>query len=58
MEELRIEGLLVVEHAPDRMEQAAHEGDDGDFLFFAAGEERLVGGLDLRDSAGWRPGRA
>ena len=48
MEELRIEVLLVMKHAPDRMEQAAHEGDDRDFLLFAAGQEGFVGGLDLR----------
>jgi hypothetical protein len=48
MEELRIEVLLVMEHAPDGVEQAAHDGDEGDLLLFAAGEQGFVGGLDLR----------
>jgi hypothetical protein len=48
MEEVGVEVLLVVEHAPDRVEEATHDGDEGDFLFLAAGQERLVGGFDLR----------
>jgi hypothetical protein len=48
MEELRVEVLVVMEHAPDGVEEAAHDGDDRDFFLFAAGEEGLVGGLDLR----------
>jgi hypothetical protein len=48
MEELRVEVLLVMEHAPERVEEPAHEGDEGDFLLFAAGEEGFIGGPDLR----------
>ena len=48
MEELRVEVLLVVEHPPDRVEQAAHDGDEGDLLFLATGEQGFIGGLDLR----------
>lgn len=47
MEELRIEVLVVMEHAPDGVEEAAHDGHDGDLLLFAAGEEGFVGGADL-----------
>ena len=47
MEELWIELLLVMEHAPDRMEHPAHDGDDRNLLLFAAGEERLIVGTDL-----------
>ena len=48
MEELRIKVLVVVEHAPDRVEQAAHDGNDRDLLLLATGEQRFVGGFDLR----------
>ena len=48
MEELRVEVLLVVEHAPDRVEQPAHDGDDRDLLLFAAGQQGFIGGFDLR----------
>ena len=48
MEEVWVEVLLVAEHAPEGVEEAAHDGDDRHLLFFAAGEEGLVGGLDLR----------
>ena len=47
MGELRIEALVVMEHAPDGVEEAAHDGDDGDLLLFAAGEEGFVGAADL-----------
>ena len=58
MEELGIEVLVVVEHAPDGVEHPAPEGDEGDLLLFAAGQEGFVGGLDLRAALEWRPGRA
>ena len=47
MEELGIEGLLMAEEAPEGVEEAAHEGDDGDFLPLAAGEEGFVGGAEV-----------
>ena len=48
MEELRIEVLLVVKHAPDRVKHPAHDGDDRHLLLFAAGKEGFVGGFDVR----------
>lgn len=48
MEEMRVEVLLVVEHAPEGVEQSARDGDDRDFLLFATGEQGFVGGFDLR----------
>ncbi len=57
MEELRIEVLLMMEHAPDGVEYPAHDGNDRDLLLFAAGEEGLVAGFDV-GCAGWRPGPA
>ena len=32
MKELRVEVLAVMEHAPDRVEEAAHDGDEGDIF--------------------------
>lgn len=63
MEELRVEVLLVMKHAPDRVEQAAHDGDDRHLLLLAAGEEGFIGGLDLRaaldgDQGGHEEGQA
>src|SRR4029434_4587561 len=46
MEELRVEVLLVAKHAPEGVEQPAHDGDDGHFLLLAAGEQGLIGGLE------------
>ena len=48
MEELRVEVLMVMKHAPDCVKQTAHDGNDGHFLLLAAGEQALIGGLDLR----------
>ena len=47
MEELRVEVLAVVEHAPEGVEEPAHDGNDGHLLLFAAGEEGFVAGPDL-----------
>lgn len=63
MEELRVEVLLVMEHAPDRVKHPAHDGDDGHLLLLAAGEEGFIGGLDLRtaldgDQGGHEKGQA
>ena len=57
MEEMRVEVLLVMEHAPDRVEQPAHDGDEGDLLLFAASQEGLVGGFDLRAALDGDQGR-
>ena len=48
MEELWVKVLLVVKHAPDRVEEAAHDGDNRDLLFLAAGQQGVIGGFNLR----------
>ena len=63
MKELRVKVSLVMEHAPDRVEQPTHDGDDRDLLLLAAGEETFVSGLDLRaaldgDQRGHEQGQA
>ena len=47
MEALRIKRLLMMEHAPEGVEEAAHDRDERDLLLFTAGEQRLIGGFDL-----------
>jgi hypothetical protein len=48
MEELRVEVLLVVEHAPEGVEKAAHQCHDRHILLLPTGQQRFVGGADLR----------
>jgi hypothetical protein len=57
MKELRVKVLLVMEHAPDRVEQPAHDGDERHLLLFAAGEQVLVGGFYLRAALDGDQGR-
>ena len=47
MEVLRVEVLAVPEHAPDRVEEPAHDGDERHLLLLAAGEQGFIGGLDV-----------
>lgn len=48
MEELRVEVLLVMEHTPDGVEHPAHNGNGSHLGFLAAGEQGVIGSLDLR----------
>jgi hypothetical protein len=46
MEELRVEVLLVAEHAQESMKEPTHGGDEVDFLFLSRGERSFKAGLD------------